>query len=232
MTPRRALPFQGLLARIRGKPRQPQPSHEHIIRVELRSLLERDCYEEAIFRLETSPEHMGRLVELLRDHEVELQGVIALSQLARGGTDISPALGALSLRLLCEERNISSFSSKALTHYYMARANFEEVDILISSGAASVQQGCAEGLGEAMLSHNVFAIDYALRQLFSASGPALEHLMRALESAARLGSKDVRKSLSELSAHHMRKIKESDKAPLDVYRNLARVNELSSPREE
>lgn len=232
MTPRRAHTFRNLIARIRGQPRSAEPSHEHIIKVELRSLLERDCYREAIFRLETSPGHMGQLLELLRDHEVELPGVATLSQLAKRGADISQALDALSLRLLCDDLNISSYSSRALTHYYMARANLEEIDLLLSSGVSSVQYGCAEGLREAMLSHNVFAIDYSLKQLFSGSDSVLEHVVWALRSAAELGSKDVRKSLFELSAHHMRRIKESDNAPLGVYRNLAQVNELASPREE
>ena len=227
-----AQPFRNLIARIKGRPRKVEPSHEHIIKVELRTLLERDCYNEAIFRLETSPAHMGQLLELLRERDVELPGVATLSQLAKRGADISPALNALSLRLLCDELNISSYASRALAHYYMSRANLEEIDLLISGGVGPVQYGCAEALREAMLAHNVIAIDYALKQLFSDSESVLEHVMWALRGSAERGSNDVRKSILELSAHHMRRIKESDNAPLGVYRNLFQIHELASPKED
>jgi hypothetical protein len=232
MTVKRVAPLKRILARLTGRPRTVEPTHEHIIKQELRSLLERDCYLEAIDRLESSPDHLVALVELLRNRDLELPGMATLSQLAKRGADISKTIDALTARLLCDDLNISSYASRALTHYHLVRGNLEEVDVLFSSGISSVQYGSAEALREAIMMHNVIATDFAIRRVFSDSKEIQEYAAWALKGPAELDSKDVRKTISELTLHRMKEIKNSDNARLDVYRILSQIHELASPKEE
>ncbi len=232
MTVRMAPSFRRILAKLTGNPRMVEPSHENIIRMELRSLLKRDCYPQVIQRLEESPDQVEQLAELLRHRDVELPGVAALAQLAKRTVDISKAIDALSVRLLCDDLNISALSSKAIAHYHLARGNLEEVDVLFSSGVSSVQYGCAEALRESVMAHNVIATDFAIRRVFSYSEEAQEYAAWALTSPAEDGPEDVRKTIAELTSHHMGKIKSSDNARLDVYRLLSQIRELASPKEE
>jgi hypothetical protein len=232
MTVRRAPSFKQLIARLTGNMKSVQPSSEHIIRTELRFLLESDSYEKAIQRLEESPDQIEQLVELLKVRDIEIPGMATLSQLAKRGVDISKAMDALSVRLLSDDLNVSSYSARALTHYHLARGNLEEVDVLFSSGTSSVQYGCAEALRESVLEHNVISTDFAIRKVFSYSSEVQEHAVWALRTSAEIGSDDVRKTISELSAHHIRELKSREHARLDVYRCLLRINELASPKEE
>jgi hypothetical protein len=232
MTVKNAPRLQKILAMLSCKPRRVEPSHEGIIKSELRFLLERDCYQQVIQRLEDSPEQIGQLVELLGVRDIELPGIAALSQLAKRAVDISGAIDALSVRLLCDELNISSYSSRALTHYHLVRGNLEDVELLLSSGIPSVQYGCAEGLRESVLANNAIATDFAIKKVFSDSREIQENAVWALRTSAETGSADVCKTISELALRHMRKIKCSDNPRLDVFRCLARVYETAASRAE
>jgi hypothetical protein len=232
MPPRKAPPIQRILARLTGKPRMVEPSHEHIIRVELRALLERDCYEQVLFRLENSPDHLEQLVHLLNVHEVELPGIATISQLAKRGIDISGAIGALSIRLLCDDLNISAYSSRALTHHYLSRMNFDEVDALFTSGVKSAQYGCAEALREACLAQNLLAMNFLAEHLSSDSAGVQEYSAWALRSAAEFGIKEVNVPLMEIISNHMDDIKQSANARLDVYRILCQIQAAARAKEE
>ncbi len=232
MAAKRATPIQRIFARLRGRPMMPEPQHEHIIRTELRSLLERDAYVEAIEHIESSPDHLVHLIELLRNRNLELPGIVTISNLAKRGADISKAIETLSIRLLCNDLNMSAYASRALTYYHISHVHLEEVDLLLSSGISSVQYGCAEGLRDACLAQNLLAINFTTTRLFSHSPKVQENAFWALSSAAETGTEEVKGAIAEIVSNHISDIKGSENARLDVYRCLSRIHEVASPRGE
>lgn len=229
MLRRKLSPLPGLLSRLAGRPRMPEPTYEEIARSELTALLRRGCIDQTVTRIEFSPGHIVQLTELLRERDLELPATVVLSKLSGQGKDISGAVRLLTIRLAHRDANISAYSANALTHHYLRMCGLHELDMLFSADLHPVRKGCAEALMQASLKGDILAADFLAIRLSSEDHDLRKSAFWALRNSAESGPDEVRQAIAKASSKIIEELKETGEAvDLDIYRMCSRLVSLAS----